>query len=237
MLSALICSTDPAPHCEAASSTDWTAAAARVRAATAHTFDGYAQHAWGRDELRPVTNRSRDNWGGLAVTMVDSLDTLLLMGLTDRYERARDWLLANLPARFEADVDAPFFEVTIRVLGGLLGAHTLSGGDPALLRLAETLGLKLARAFDSPSGLPHCTVHLAHGNASCPASDFGPSIPLSELGSVQLEFGALAALLDRPDLAAAADGALRALRRLPSLDGLYPSRRRHRRRAGRRSWP
>ena len=208
------------PQCDA---DDWEAAAARVRAVAARAFDGYAEHAWGRDELRPVSNRSRDNWGGLAVTMVDSLDTLLLMGLTEHYKRARDWLVDNLPARLGAAVDVPFFEVVIRCLGGLLGAHTLSG-DAALIDLAEQLGDRLLRAFDSPSGLPFCTVNLAHGNASCPRSDFGYSIPLAELGSVQLEFGALAVLLDRPEIAVAADGALRALRRLPSLDGLYPSR-------------
>ena len=208
------------PQCDA---DDWEAAAARVRAVAARTFDGYAEHAWGHDELRPVSNRSRDNWGGLAVTMVDSLDTLLLMGLTEQYKRARDWLVDNLPARLGAAVDVPFFEVVIRCLGGLLGAHTLSG-DAALLDLAEQLGDKLLRAFDSPSGLPFCTVNLAHGNASCPRSDFGYSIPLAELGSVQLEFGALAVLLGRPEIAVAADGALRTLRRLPSLDGLYPSR-------------
>ena len=208
------------PQCDA---DDWEAAAARVRAVAARAFDGYAEHAWGQDELRPVSNRSRDNWGGLAVTMVDSLDTLLLMGLTEHYKRARDWLVDNLPARLGTAVDVPFFEVVIRCLGGLLGAHTLSG-DAALLDLAEQLGDRLLRAFVSPSGLPFCTVNLAHGNASCPRSDFGYSIPLAELGSVQLEFGALAELLDRPEIAVAADGALRALRRLPSLDGLYPSR-------------
>ena len=214
------------PQCNADASpnpNDWEVAAARVRAVAARTFEGYAEHAWGRDELRPVSNRSRDNWGGLAVTMVDSLDTLLLMGLTEQYQRARDWLVKNLPARFDAAVDVPFFEVVIRCLGGLLGAHTLSD-DATLLKLAEQLGDKLLRAFDSPSGLPFCTVNLAHGNASCPHSDFGDSIPLAELGSVQLEFGALAVLLGRPEIAAAADGALRTLRSLPSLDGLYPSR-------------
>ena len=215
-----LASSSTVPQCDA---DDWEAAAARVRAVAARAFDGYAEHAWGRDELRPVSNRSRDNWGGLAVTMVDSLDTLLLMGLTEQYKRARDWLVDNLPARLGAAVDVPFFEVVIRCLGGLLGAHTLSG-DVALLDLAEKLGDKLLRAFDSPSGLPFCTVNLAHGNASCPRSDFGYSIPLAELGSVQLEFGALAVLLGRPEIAVAADGALRTLRRLPSLDGLYPSR-------------
>ena len=48
-------------------------------AAAAHAFGGYEMHAWGHDELRPLTNTSRDNWGALSVTMVDSLDTLLLM--------------------------------------------------------------------------------------------------------------------------------------------------------------
>ena len=202
---------------------DWDAVAERVRAAAAHTFAGYERHAWGHDELRPVTNGSRDNWGALAVTMVDSLDTLLLMQLTPQYERARNWLVANLPAKLERDSDVPFFEVTIRCLGGLLGAHTLSP-DPALLKLAETLGEKLLGAFESPSGIPFCTVNLAAGNASCPRSDFGYSIPLAELGSVQLEFGALAAFVERPEFARVADAALRALLRLPSRDGLYPSR-------------
>ena len=168
------------PQCDA---DDWEAAAARVRAIAARAFDGYAEHAWGQDELRPVSNRSRDNWGGLAVTMVDSLDTLLLMGLTEHYKRARDWLVDNLPARLGTAVDVPFFEVVIRCLGGLLGAHTLSG-DAALLDLAEQLGDRLLRAFVSPSGLPFCTVNLAHGNASCPRSDFGYSIPLAELYSL-----------------------------------------------------
>ena len=108
------------PQCDA---DDWEAAAARVRAVAARAFDGYAEHAWGRDELRPVSNRSRDNWGGLAVTMVDSLDTLLLMGLTEHYKRARDWLVDNLPARLGAAVDVPFFEVVIRCLGGLQHAR------------------------------------------------------------------------------------------------------------------
>ena len=209
----------------AAVATDWDAAAERVRAAAAHTFTGYERHAWGHDELRPVTNGSRDNWGALAVSMVDALDTLLLMQLTPAFERAKEWLVTNLPAKLERDSDVPFFEVTIRCLGGLLGAHTLSP-DPALLKLAETLGEKLLRAFDSPSGIPFCTVNLAAGNASCPRSDFGYSIPLAELGSVQLEFGALAAFTERPEFARAADEALRVLLRLPSRDGLYPSRMR-----------
>lgn len=41
------------------------------------------------------------------------------------------------------------FETTIRVLGGLLSAYHLSG-ESILLQRAETLGLSLANAFESP---------------------------------------------------------------------------------------
>ena len=45
-----------------------------------HTWKGYETHAFGHDEIRPVTNRTNDSWGGLAVTLIDALDTLMLMG-------------------------------------------------------------------------------------------------------------------------------------------------------------
>ena len=145
----------------------WRARAGLVRDAFSSAYAAYEAHAWGRDELRPLTNTSRDNWGGFAVTMVDSLDTMLLMGLNAPYERSRRWLLDHLPSRLERDIEVPFFELSIRVLGGLLGAHTLTG-DAELLALAARAGRKLHRAFDSPSGVPWCSVHLTSGAGSCP---------------------------------------------------------------------
>jgi hypothetical protein len=56
------------------------------------------------------------------------------------------------------------------------------------------------------------------------SSRSGASIPLAEMGSIQLEFAALGALTHEPRLAELADGALRTLGRLPALYGLYPSR-------------
>ena len=156
--------------------------------------------------------------------MVDALDTMVLMGHTEQYLAAVQWLRTHLPAKLARDVDVPFFEVAIRVLGGLLGAHTLSP-DPALLALAKQAGEALLPAFNSPSGVPFCSINLARANASCPSSDFGESIPLAEMGSVQLEFAELSRLLGDPKFALAADGAVDRLRRtLRSRDGLYPSR-------------
>ena len=206
----------------------WLCARVRVRQMFQLAWSPYETYAYGSDELLPLTRESRDNWGGLAVTMADSLDTMLLLGLEEPYQKSRQWLLHNLPGKIMNGGDVPFFEVTIRVLGGLLGACTLRD-DAALLALAGQLGRALLPALSaSPSGIPYCTVHLSSGRASCPESDLGESIPLSELGSVQLEFAALAHLLDEPRFATLADGAIMAARRLPSVHGLYPSRMRPR---------
>eukprot|EP00966_Prymnesium_polylepis_P314392 7264973-Prymnesium_polylepis.1 len=61
----------------------WSDAAGAVRADFAHAWSGYAHEAWGRDELAPLSNGSNNRWGGLAVTMLDSLDSLLLMQHTE----------------------------------------------------------------------------------------------------------------------------------------------------------
>ncbi len=52
------------------------------------------------------------------------------------------------------------FETTIRVLGGLQAAFHLSGGDRLFLYKALGLGLRLAVAFQSPSGIPYSDVNL-----------------------------------------------------------------------------
>lgn len=53
-----------------------------------HAWKSYRNSAWGFDELRPQSGRGQNNWAGLAVTMVDSLDTLWIMGLKQVCGRA-----------------------------------------------------------------------------------------------------------------------------------------------------
>ena len=68
----------------------------------------------------------------------------------------------------------PLTQTTIRVMGGLLSAHLLASDDAAagvavpgyrgeLLNLAEDLGDRLLRAFDTPTGVPFGAVNLKHG--------------------------------------------------------------------------
>ena len=97
------------------------------------------------------------------MTPVDSLDTLLLAGLTEEAEKAKALIVQKLS--FDRDVSVKNFEITIRLLGGLLSGYEMTG-DARLLRLAEDLGTRLLPAFDSPTGMPYMFVNLKTGQTS-----------------------------------------------------------------------
>jgi hypothetical protein len=63
--------------------------AAAVLAATRHAWDGYRRCAWGEDELRPLSCTGV-HWLNLSLTLVDSLDTLHLLGLRREFEEAAE---------------------------------------------------------------------------------------------------------------------------------------------------
>lgn len=50
------------------------------------------------------------------------------------------------------DTTVNLFETTIRILGGLLSAFYLTGGDRIFLYKAVELGMRMTPAFQSPSG-------------------------------------------------------------------------------------
>ncbi|KAJ2827557.1 hypothetical protein IWW50_001833 [Coemansia erecta] len=150
-----------------------------------HAWDGYRSHAFGKDELQPLTQTGNTRWGGWAITLLDSLDTLYLMGLRDEYNEAKDHVrgidFTKSPRGFQIQV----FEMVIRALGGLLGAYELDH-DPVLLHKAAEVAQTLARAFETPTGLPHGILDL-----NDPARPASPTVSLAEAGTMQLEFKAL----------------------------------------------
>ena len=93
--------------------------------ATAWAWDAYVKFAWHSDELNPVSKRGSNDLGGLGATVVDSIDTLHLMGLHSRVEEARGFV-SKMSFR-DRDTDISVFETTIRVEGGLLSAYQLTG--------------------------------------------------------------------------------------------------------------
>lgn len=161
----------------------------RVRAEFLHAWDGYKKYAWGHDDLRPLSKTFHDWYAEpLLMTPVDALDTMILMGLKDEAHKTREYIARNLS--FDKNIDVQNFEITIRLLGGLLSSYQMTG-DRRLLNLAEDLGNRLLPVFESPTGLPYRYVNLrtgkVRGNVTNPA----------EAGTLLIEFGTLAKLTNR----------------------------------------
>jgi len=65
----------------------------------------------GSDEYHPISRNGSNLTaaGGIGYTVVDSLDSMLLMGLNDEYQRARKWVAHNMT--FDRDANFNTFEV------------------------------------------------------------------------------------------------------------------------------
>jgi ER degradation enhancer, mannosidase alpha-like 2 len=164
--------------------------AARVRTEFLHAWNNYERYAWGHDALRPLSKTAHDWYGqSLLMTPVDALDTLILMHLDAEAERSRSLIVNDLS--FDRDIYVKNFEITIRLLGGLLSGYQLTG-DHRLLSLAENLGNRLLPVFNSPTGLPYVYVNLRTGQTRDPVTN------PAETGTLLLEFGTLSKLTGRP---------------------------------------
>ena len=167
-----------------------------IKQAVAHAWDGYASSAWGYDELAPLTKEGQDTFAeNLGTTIVDSLTTLYIMGLTDRYRAARDWVATKLD--FSRVGRVIVFETVIRIMGSLISMFHLTG-DPMYLQKAEDLGGRLAASFETPQGLPWPICSLNETGTCYGHRSLGDSLYLAEVGSVQLEFRALAHHSEEP---------------------------------------
>jgi glycosyl hydrolase family 47 len=164
--------------------------ALQVRGEFLYAWNAYKQYAWGHDELKPLTKSYRD-WhsGTLLMTPVDALDTMILMGLTDEADKTREFIARNLS--FDQDIEVKNFEITIRLLGGLLSGYQLTG-DKRLLELADNLGNRLLPVFNSPTGMPYMYVNLKTGKTR------GAESNPAEIGTLLLEFGTLSKLVGKP---------------------------------------
>ena len=127
---------------------------AAVRDSFLHSWKGYKAHAWLRDEVTPLTGESKDPFGGWAATLVDSLDTLWIMGMKDEFEEAVR-ACAEIDFTTTGATSVNVFETTIRYLGGFLAAYELSGMKYPLLRSkAVEVADMLMCAFDTPNRMP-----------------------------------------------------------------------------------
>ena len=152
----------------------------QVKAEFKHAWDGYKQYCWGHDDLKPLSKTCRDWYGTpIYMTPVDSLDSLYLLGFKKEADEARDYIKKNLS--FDKDISVQNFEITIRILGGLLSAYQIAN-DKRLLDLADDLGRRLLPVFDSPTGLPYKFVNLKTGQTREAISN------PAETGTLLIEF-------------------------------------------------
>ena len=110
-----------------------------VVAAFQHAWQGYRSYAWGRDHLKPIS-KTYETWFDLGLTLIDSLDTMLVMNLKEEFKEARTWVESEL--NFNINKDVNLFETTIRVLGGLLSTYHLSSDKIFLDKAIDLAGLK-----------------------------------------------------------------------------------------------
>ena len=187
----------------------------KIKSAMSFIWANYKKYAFGRDELKPLSRIGQDNWSGLGVTLVDALDTLWLMGMKSEFNEARDWVASSLSFASKGSVSV--FETTIRELGGLLSAFDLSG-ERIFLEKAKDLGERLARAFDTPSGIACGQIGLSGGGCG------GGTAVLSEMGTLQVEFRYLAHHTQQRQLEQKAMRGLQVLNKRTPSNGLYPIR-------------
>ena len=146
-----------------------------------HGYNSYMEKAYPADELMPLSCRGRyrnsepnrgdidDAMGNFSLTLVDTLDTLVIFNNISEFERGVALLIRDLS--FDTDVVVSVFETNIRVLGGLLSGHIfanyirdrwkehLQWYKNELLLLAQDLGYRLLPAFNTSTGIPHPRVN------------------------------------------------------------------------------
>ena len=163
---------------------------AEVKAEFMHAWAGYKKYAWGHDDLKPLSKTYRDWYAEpLLMTPVDSLDTMIIMGLDQEAATTKAYILETLS--FDKNIDVQNFEITIRLLGGLITHYQLTG-DKRFLNLADDLGRRLLPVFNSPTGMPYRYVNLKTGKVRDPVSN------PAETGTLLLEFGTLSKLTGNP---------------------------------------
>ncbi|XP_044519863.1 endoplasmic reticulum mannosyl-oligosaccharide 1,2-alpha-mannosidase [Gracilinanus agilis] len=182
-----------------------------------HAWKGYKKFAWGHDELKPLTH-SFNEWFGLGLTLIDALDTMLILGLKEEFEEAKAWVKTEL--NFGKNVDVNLFESTIRILGGLLSTYHLSG-DSLFLEKAIDIGNRLMPAFNTPSRIPYSDVNIGSGVAHPPRWTSDSTV--AEVTSIQLEFRELSRLTGDKRFQTAVDKVMKHVHSLSGKnDGLVP---------------
>ncbi|XP_055841507.1 mannosyl-oligosaccharide alpha-1,2-mannosidase IA isoform X2 [Episyrphus balteatus] len=197
----------------------------KVKEMMIHAWQNYKLYAWGKNELRPLSQRAHSGsiFGSydLGATIVDGLDTLYLMGLEKEYREGRDWI----ERKFSLDnisADLSVFETNIRFVGGLLTLYAFTG-DPMYKEKAQHIADKLLPAFQTPTGIPYALVNVKTGMSKNYGWASGGSSILSEFGTLHLEFSYLSDITGNPLYRERVQTIRQVLKEIEKPKGLYPN--------------
>jgi len=136
--------------------------------------------------VAPLTRAPLDplNWWG--ATIVDALDTMYIMGLTDFFNEALNFTKTIDFTKSNTADSVSMFETTIRYVGGLLSAYELSGQQyPFLVDQAERLANRLSLAWTKGNIVPFPSIDF---NANTVADE---TSNIAEAGTLTLEWSRL----------------------------------------------
>ncbi|XP_017468399.1 PREDICTED: mannosyl-oligosaccharide alpha-1,2-mannosidase IA-like [Rhagoletis zephyria] len=190
-----------------------------------HAWENYKLYAWGKNELRPLSQRPHSGsiFGAydLGATIVDGLDTLYLMGLEKEYQEGRDWI----ERKFSLDnisADLSVFETNIRFVGGMLTLYAFTG-DNLYKEKAQHIADKLLPAFQTPTGIPYALVNTRTGASRNYGWASGGSSILSEVGTLHCEFVYLSDITGNPLYRERVQTIRQVLKEIEKPKGLYPN--------------
>ena len=186
----------------------------RISRAMRDTYQGYANQAWGHDDILPVTGGTRRSRNGWAVFIVDSSSTLAVMRMWSEMKRNVEFIINNIDFNSPIGVVDPF-ETTIRYLGGIVSLIDMydAGMIPntvlrprhrqGLIHQATTLANNLLAAYDTETGLPWPNVNFnRHQGTNWDPNNVDPNdhptIGPARAGSNYIENCVLSNLTDDP---------------------------------------
>jgi mannosyl-oligosaccharide alpha-1,2-mannosidase len=159
-----------------------------VKRAFGRSWKSYKEHAWMKDALKPISGDYVDQFSGWAATLVDSLDTLWMMGLRDEFYEAVQ-AVATIDFGQSTAGTVNTFETCIRYLGGLIAAYDLSGHE-VLKQKAIEIGDLLYAGFNTENGMPVDFIQFERAKTGL-GLEVEPQVVSASPGTITLEFSRL----------------------------------------------
>lgn len=186
-----------------------------IQTAFRRNWDAYAKYGYPADMLNPVDQNgmldpATAGWSG---TLIDSLGTFIVMGLgnTPEYKQLLEDVKKmdfTKPTKvYDNEGEVSLFELTIKIMGGLLSAFQTNGEkseEKFLVDQAKVLADGLIVAWEGQNKIPFNRVNLLTKKPQDNTKD----VNLAEAGTLTLEWGMLSKFTGDPKYARLTQGSV-----------------------------